>query len=178
MATTKPRIQVTVSTSQYSLLQRLSKLQKRPMSAVLSELFDEIEPVYERVAVVMEAAIRAQQSAKQGMVDALQSAEAEIAPHVAAAMGQFDLLERHFGVTAASGVPSGARVPLPAATPALVTRGSETPTTPTRTRPSSAPDARNSHLSRKQRRHKGRLVRSLADQIVRQVKKGPKGSRP
>jgi hypothetical protein len=172
--TVNPRIQVTVRPSQYALLQRLAKLQKRSMSKVLAELFDEIEPVYERVAVVLEAAVRAQTSAKQGMVDAFQAAEAEMAPHVAAAMGQFDLLEQHFGLSAASGQAGGAGAALPAATPGLVTRGSGLPTTHTRTKPSSPSDSRNSHLSRKARRAKGRMVRSVAAAIVRQVKKGPK----
>jgi hypothetical protein len=148
------------------------------MSKVLAELFDEIEPVYERVAVVLEAAVRAQTSAKQGMVDAFQAAEAEMAPHVAAAMGQFDMLVNTFGPAqdVAAGAPSGARIAAPpsAPTPTQVTRGSGLPTTHTRTRPSSASDARNSHLSRKQRRTKDRMVRSVASAIVRQVKKGPR----
>lgn len=187
MPTVNPRIQVTVRPSQYALLQRLAKLQKRSMSKVLAELFDEIEPVYERVAVVLEAAVRAQVSAKQGMVDAFQAAEAEMAPHVAAAMGQFDMLVNTFGPAqdVAAGAPSGARIAAPpsAPTPTQVTRGSGLPTTHTRTRPSSAPTSgnasRNSHLSRKQRRTKDRMVRSVAAAIVKQVKRGPvKGRRP
>ena len=166
MPTVNPRIQVTVRPSQYVLLQRLAKLQKRSMSKVLSELFDEIEPVYERVAVVLEAAVRAQVTAKEGMVDAFKQAEAEMAPHVAAAMGQFDMLVNTFGGTQepASAAQSGAACsdPAPLGTPTQVTRGSGLPTTHTRTRPSSAPTAgnasRNSHLSRKQRRTKERRL--------------------
>src|SRR5882762_7169258 len=109
------------------------------MSKVLSELFDEIEPVYERVAVVLEAATRAQVTAKQGMVDAFKQTEAEMAPHVAAAMGQFDLLVNAFGsqADAAAGAPSGARIaaPPPAQTPTRVTRGSGLPSTGSRAAP-------------------------------------------
>ncbi len=179
MPTVNPRIQVTVRPSQYVLLQRLAKLQKRSMSKVLSELFDEIEPVYERVAVVLEAAVRAQSTAKQGMVDAFQAAEAEMAPHVAAAMGQFDMLVNTFGGTQepASAAQSGAACsdPAPLGTPTQVTRGSGLPTTHTRPKPLSAPTAgKDSHLSRKARRAKGRMVRSVAAAIVRQVKRGPR----
>ena len=185
MATTKPRIQVTLKPSQHQLLQRLAKLQKRSMASVVAELFDEVEPVYERVAVVLEAAIRAQTSAKQGMVDALHAAEAEMAPHVAAAMGQFDLLEQHFGVTAVSGSGRAATGPLPAATPASVTRGSGTPPTPTPA--GTIPPSRSQSSPRKsrtalrfrdsERKSPGRSVRSVAAAIARQVKKGPKGRR-
>ncbi len=185
MATTKPRIQVTLKPSQYDLLKRLAKVQKRPMSAVLSELFDEIEPVYERMATVLEAAMRAQASAKKGMVDAFKATEEEMRPHVAAAMGQFDLLEQSFGLSASGsgGATSGATTGPVAATPALVTRGSGIPRAHTQTAPLPPPQfnvsPRKSRNSRTIRKSPGRSVRSLAASIARQVKKGPKkGRRP
>jgi hypothetical protein len=187
MATTKPRIQVTLKPSQYELLKRLAKVQRRPMSAILSELFDEIEPVYERMATVLEAAIRAQDTAKQGMRDALTAAEEEMRPHVAAAMGQFDLLEAQFGLSASViGAASAAGGPISAAvTPGSVTRGSGTPTPPPQagTIPPSPvrSSPRKSRTSLRfrdsERKSPGRSVRSVAAAIARQVKKGPKGRR-
>jgi len=133
---TMPRIQVTVKPSQYELLKRLAKLQHRSMSKVISELFDEIEPVYERVAVVLQAASRAQESANRGLVEAAEKTEAEMAPHVAAAMGQFDMLMQSFGTGASPGVLSGATVAGPAPTPEPVTRGSGLPNTHPLAKPS------------------------------------------
>jgi hypothetical protein len=139
MPTANPRIQVTVKPSQYELLKRLAKLQGRSMSKVISELFDEIEPVYERVAVVLQAAKRAQSSANEGMRQAFEKAEGEMAPHVAAAMGQFDLLVSTFGAGADTGGASSASASVSLPTPGPVTRGSGTP----------IPTARNGTIRRK-----------------------------
>jgi hypothetical protein len=102
MPTKKPRIQVSLATSEYELVKRLAKLQERSMSQVLSDLFTEIAPVYERVAVVLQAAKRAQQSAHEGFRNAAEKAQAEIAPHMAAAIAQFDIFEEQLGVTGGS----------------------------------------------------------------------------
>jgi hypothetical protein len=129
MPTKKPRIQVSVKPSQYALLQRLAKLQGRSMASVIGELFDQMEPVYERVAVVMQAAVRAQASMKQGLRDATEQAEAEIAPHLAQAMGQLDLLVTQSD--AWNGGIGGGRAATahgPSPTPEPVTRGSGIPT--------------------------------------------------
>jgi hypothetical protein len=133
MPTVNPRIQVTIKPSQYRLLKNLAKLRRLSMSRVLSELFDEIEPVYERVAVVLQAAVRAQSSATAGMRHAFEKAEGEMAPHVAAAMGQLDLLvaqaQGDAPPPASASTASGAGS---AGTPASVTRGSGLPNTPIR----------------------------------------------
>ncbi len=92
MPTAKPRLQVTVTPKQSDLLRRLSKLQKRSMAAVLAELLETIEPVLERVAVVLEAAVRAQSSALNGLRAATEQAQAEVEPMVMQALGQLDLL--------------------------------------------------------------------------------------
>jgi hypothetical protein len=102
MPTKKPRIQVSLATSEYELVKRLAKLQERSMSQVLSDLFTEIAPVYERVAVVLQAAKRAQASAHEGFRSAAEKAQAEIAPHMAAAIAQFDIFEEQLGVTGGS----------------------------------------------------------------------------
>jgi hypothetical protein len=153
MPTARPRIQVTVTESQYQLLKRLAKLQSRSMSAVLSELFDQIEPVYERVAVVLQAAVRAQASMKEGMTQGMEQAEAELAPLVGAAMGQLDLLVNQAeGYAADAAARSRAEHGSAAASPRPVTRGSGTHT---RTHPSPvirpSPKVNPSRKSRPQR---------------------------
>lgn len=174
MATKKPRIQVTLEVSQYELVKRLAKLQARSMSQVLSDLFTEIAPVYERVAVVLQAAKRAQASAHEGFRNAAEKAEAEIAPHLAAAIAQFDIFETRLGVPGGSGLgaPSSASGadPKPALTPAPVTRGSGLAVPGTR-----HPTRRQKSASR--RSGKPESLQGLASAIARQVRRGPRGKR-
>ena len=174
MPTAKPRIQVTVTESQYQLLKRLAQLQDRSMSAVLSELFDQIEPVYERVAVVLQAALRAQDSMKQGLIAATESAEAELAPMLAQAMGQLDMLVHATEVPPP--LPAEASAASPAgseATPGPVTRGSASPHTPPKAahiRPTSPRRA----SRRPGRKSPSKSVRKqVAAAIAAAVKRGP-----
>jgi hypothetical protein len=170
MPTKKPRIQVSLTVSQYELIKRLGKLQGRSMSHVLSELFDEIEPVYERVAVVLQAAVRAQSSMKEGFVESARRAEAEISPIVARAMGQLDFLvegaeHRASGGAVEGGRPtqaasSAAAPPLPR-TPAPVTRGSGL-----------AKVKRNKGLRRSIKRDNFKSLQRLAKRIERGPKRG------
>ena len=128
MPTAKPRIQVTLTVPQYELLQRLAKLQHRSMSAVVAELWESIHPVLERVAVALQAATRAQESAREGLRRSVDQTERELRPHVAAALGQLDLLtmdlDKQVGAApdrdaSAASTPAGA-----SPTPVPVTRGS------------------------------------------------------
>jgi hypothetical protein len=126
MPTAKPRIQVSLTIPQYELLRRLAKLQQRSMSAVVAELWESIHPVLERVAVVLQAAVRAQDSAREGLRAATELGEREMRPHVAAALGQLDLLAMDFEKATAVVPGRAQRDTVPPATPALVTRGSGT----------------------------------------------------
>jgi hypothetical protein len=185
MPTEKPRIQVTLKPSQYALFKRLAELRHRPMAAIIAELVDEIEPVYERLAVVLQAAVRAQASVKEGRIEAARRAELELAPIVARAMSQLDFLSDPGmdGNAAGFGRPSGASAADPASsTPASVTRGSGLSETRPRTGPArSPPSSKSPRKSRalrvEARKSPGRSVRSLAASIARQVRKGPKGHR-
>ena len=124
MPTAKPRLQVTLTVSQHELLKRLAKLQKRSSASIVSELFDSMFPVLERVAVVLQAAVRAQESAKEGLMRSTEQAERELRPHLAAALGQLDLLTMDFDAAASDpGRRSGAELP-GSGSPRLVTRGS------------------------------------------------------
>ena len=91
MPTAKPRVNVTLSVEDYELLSKLATQQKRSRADMLRDLFQTIRPVLERVAVVTEAALRAQATARQGLVQSAEKAEAELLPMVQQALGQFDL---------------------------------------------------------------------------------------
>jgi hypothetical protein len=136
MPTRNPRVNVTLSPHQYDLLSRLAKSQSRSRSALLLELLETVVPVLERVVVITEAAQRVQVQAKEGLRASAERAEAAILPHVAEAMGQFDLLvddalKRIGNTPGQSGrsrspgaVRAGSAPPrLPSASPRPVTRG-------------------------------------------------------
>lgn len=91
MPTIKPRVNVTLKPEDYALLSTLARQQKRSRADLLRDLFETIRPVLERVAVVSEAAQRAQSTAKQGLIESAEKAEAELQPMVQKALGQFDL---------------------------------------------------------------------------------------
>jgi len=124
MPTAKPRLQVTLTTPQHELLKRLAKLQSRSASSIVAELFEQVFPVLERVAVVLQAAVRAQESAKEGLRSSTEAAERDMRPHLAQALGQLDLLQVEFEAAARPAETVPAQPARPAGTPALVTRGS------------------------------------------------------
>jgi hypothetical protein len=124
MPTAKPRVQVTFTTAQYELLKRLAELQDRSMGSIITELFEQVHPVLERVAVVLQAAARAQVSAMDGLRTATEAAEAEVRPMVDEAMRQLDLLHVAAKGPAPVGEAGGTPAPRPALTPEPVTRGS------------------------------------------------------
>lgn len=157
MATKKPRVQVTLTTAQHELLLRLAKLQGRSMSSVIAELFEQVHPVLERVAVVLQAAVRAQESMKQGLRESTEQAERDLRPHLAAAMGQLDLLEAQFDVAGTDGRERAQRA-TSRRDPRPVTRGSGGTQRPP---------------GGQRRRTNGRGVESLGAAIASAVRRGP-----
>ena len=152
MPTAKPRIQVTLTTAQYELLQRLSKLQHRSMSSIVAELWESIHPVLERVAVVLQAAVRAQDSAKEGLRAATEESERQLRPHVAAALGQLDMLTMDFEAVAPKADAAERSGAGPPRTPVPVTRGSGTvPPPPRKRRPKPRPASSKRRKSIKRR---------------------------
>lgn len=125
MPTAKPRLQVTLTTPQYQLLKRLAELQGTSMSKIVAELFDQVHPVLERVAVVLQAAVRAQVSMKDGLRESTEQAERELRPLVAQALGQLDLLQMDYEAASA---PEGASAASPVArmSPPLSNTGGRT----------------------------------------------------
>lgn len=94
------------------------------MSSVLAELFEQVYPVLERVAVVLQAAARAQESMKEGLRESTAQAERDLRPLLASAFGQLDLLQMDFEAAAKPPTPARAPGGVAALDPRLVTRGS------------------------------------------------------
>lgn len=97
MATTKPRLAITLEPEQYEILQRLAKVQGGSMARIVSEMLAEMSPMLEKVAEAMEAAHKAQQGMKATIRTAAEQAERDMQPLAAAAIAQFEHFAQELG---------------------------------------------------------------------------------
>ena len=67
MPTAKPRLNLTLPQHRYDLLKRLADIQGVSMSSVVTDVMEEVYPVLERVCVVLEAALLAKKTSKEGL---------------------------------------------------------------------------------------------------------------
>lgn len=91
MPTVNPRVNITVKPHQYVLLGRLAKLQKTSRAALVRDLFEQVYPVLERVAVLAEAAAKASQDVKDRLGEVTHRAERDMLPLLEKAVGQLDM---------------------------------------------------------------------------------------
>lgn len=92
MATTKPRITVTLEPATYAVLKRMSDVGGESMSALVGSLVELAAPTLTRAAHVIEAAKGADQKALDAFVSALGAAEARLAPLLSSVEGLDDEL--------------------------------------------------------------------------------------
>lgn len=118
MATTKPRINVTLEQHRYDMFKRVAALQGVSMSALVAELLETVAEPMERVCVVLEAAAKAPGDLKAGLRAAVDRAEATLIPNAVQALDQFDLFLGECGVAIDASSKAAATDPRP------VTRGS------------------------------------------------------
>lgn len=129
MATTKPRINVTLEPHRYALFKRLAALQGVSMSSLVAELLEAVAEPMERVCVILEAAAKAPGDLKTGLRAAVDRAEASLVPNALKTLEQFDMfLGDISSVVEAATIPGDVRaagaVGVGVADPRLVTRGS------------------------------------------------------
>lgn len=91
MATSKPRLNLTLEPQLYALLKKLSEQQRASMASIVVDLIQTVAPVLERVCVAVEAAQNAQASVKENLVRTAEEAESHLGPMMAEAMGQLDM---------------------------------------------------------------------------------------
>jgi hypothetical protein len=137
MATTKPRINVTLEPHRYAMFKRLSALQGVSMSALIGELLEAVAEPMERVCVVLEAAAKAPGDLKEGLRSAVGRAEATLLPSALHTIDQFDMFLSDVGNAIEEAGGGGAALAAPPSSasdrdPRLVTRGS-TPLVKTKT---------------------------------------------
>ena len=124
MATTKPRITITLNDKSYAVLKAISECSGQPMSTFVTEMLDSARPTLERMAATFQAIKGAQDTERGRFLASLDRAQAALEPAVMEAVGQFDL----FLATVESAVTDGGHpegeAPAATANPRPVTRGS------------------------------------------------------
>ena len=92
MATTKPRIQVTLNENTYATIKRLAKLQGQSMSKVVGDVMESIHPPLMRTVALIDAANDAPDKVKTDLVRAAETLEKELSHAVGSSLAQMDLL--------------------------------------------------------------------------------------
>jgi len=91
MATTKPRITITLEPRVYELLRSISENSHQPMSAFVGELLSESIPVLERMAVTFQQIVQVKDQQLQQIASAVDDAQRSIEPVLQQVIGQFDI---------------------------------------------------------------------------------------
>lgn len=123
MATTKPRISIMFEQDQYDVLSRLAAVQGSSVSKIIRELVEAFTPVLGRLTGFLEAAEAAEASVKENIARVASDQEELLLPVWESVMGQWEVAMKQL---------EDATGP---ADPRLVTRGSQTSTSPTQTTP-------------------------------------------
>lgn len=129
MATTKPRITITLTKRQHEVLQSIAASGGSTMSGMLGEFIELSMPTFERMAATFQQIKQANDKEKARIVAALDDAQTAIEPIALAAVGQFDLFLGNIGVAAgaATGADVGRAGGAAAATPSPPTNRGVTP---------------------------------------------------
>ena len=91
MATTKPRITVTLTERQHEVLRTISDCGGQPMSRFISELLELSLPSLERMAATFQKIKRVHDSQRNSILEAIDDAQTALEPIALDAIGQLDL---------------------------------------------------------------------------------------
>ena len=104
MATTKPRITITLSPRQHEVLRGISEYGGQSMSAFVGELLEQSLPVLERMAESLRRIKSVQDEQRKRIADDLENAQSAMEPILDQVIDQYDLfcgkLEASVGVPA------------------------------------------------------------------------------
>ena len=123
MATTNPRITVTLKPHVYDVVKRLATLNGQSMSSIVSELLETVHPPLMRTIAILEAAAAAPKQVREGLKKTVEDMEREITKSAGSSISQLDWL---LGEISASdgGASRSADTPPDAPNPHMVIRGS------------------------------------------------------
>jgi len=132
MATSKPRITVTLEPRLYEVVHRLAKASSQTMSGVIGDFLQVAEGPMERAVAILERAGQAQNEAKSAVQRSLSKAERSIVPVLLEGLAQQELALAEAGLDhedlasalrAESGMRSKERAARRSSPPVPVTRG-------------------------------------------------------
>lgn len=92
MATTKPRLTITLEPHTYAVISELSRLQQKPKAHIITELLDTVVPVFERTAYLLQWADRATSGVNDDIKGSMERAEMKLKGMLDDAMGQMDMV--------------------------------------------------------------------------------------
>lgn len=124
MATTKPRITITLSENTHRLLRSISECSNQPMSTFVNEMLESAAPTLERMAATFQAIKTAQTAERGKFLASLDRAQAALEPSVMNVVGQFDLFLANIEAAVSDGCTDEVGAPAETANPRPVTRGS------------------------------------------------------
>ncbi len=94
MATTKPRLTITLEPHTHLVISTLAELQGHSKSKVITDLLDAVVPVRERTARVIQMAQTAQTTVTDDMRKSLEESEQKLSVLLNDAMGEMGMLEQ------------------------------------------------------------------------------------
>lgn len=143
MATTKPRVTVTLTPRQHEVFRSLSENSGQSISSLIGEIIELSMPTFERMAATFQRIRESQMIERERVSQALADAQSALEPIALEAVGQFDLFLGR--VESAAGVgPERSEDTAPAARPAPVTNRGATPGGRKRAAPSAATESSDS----------------------------------
>lgn len=90
MATSKTRITISLSDHTHQVISELARLQKRPKSAIVSEMMDTSAPVLERVCMALQAAEMASTTMRSSLAGSLSDSQQKVEGFLAESLDIFD----------------------------------------------------------------------------------------
>lgn len=112
MATTKPRITITLTERQHELLRSISDSSGQSMSTLVCELIETAEPVYERMAATFQRLKQQHNQQRERIKSDLDDMQKTLEPIAAGLLDQLDMFLGNLGQ--AEGGERGDGVPAPA----------------------------------------------------------------
>lgn len=107
MATTKPRLTITLEPHTHAVIAELARLQAKPKARIITELLDSTVPVLERTCYVLALAERASSGMNDDFKATLERSEAKVMQMMNEAMGQMDMLATDLSGPSTSGDEAG-----------------------------------------------------------------------
>lgn len=128
MATTKPRITVTLTKRQHEVFTSISASSGQSMSSLIGEIIELSMPTFERMATTFQKLRATQDNERAKVAQVLEEAQNALEPIALAAVGQFDLFMGKVESAAGAGGPERSEDrTAPAARPSPTTNRGATP---------------------------------------------------